>query len=98
MVETLTLANIAAYSAQVICVVALSTILAWVLRLDVPAIRYGFWRMVLALCLLLPLLQGRERPSLAANPTTTSVMTRVTPAQLASNPAASLLVWADMVV
>ena len=58
--ETLTLANIAAYTAQIVCVVALASAVSWLLRLDVAVVRYAYWRALLALCLLLPLLQGRQ--------------------------------------
>lgn len=72
--EMVTLPNLVAYSAQVAAIVALATILAWALRIDAPGARYGFWRTVFALCLLLPLLQERQVPSTAAAPPSTAAV------------------------
>jgi hypothetical protein len=47
--ESLTLANVANYTAQVVVLVALSTVVAWLLRVDAAAVRYGYWRAVFAL-------------------------------------------------
>jgi TonB family protein len=58
--EPLALTNIAAYTAQVICVVALGSAVLWLLRMDVAVVRYAYWRALLALCIVLPLLQGRH--------------------------------------
>jgi TonB family protein len=55
-----TLSNLLAYSAQVACVAALGSLLAALIRIDVAAVRYAYWRALLLLCLLLPLLQGRH--------------------------------------
>ena len=77
MMETLTLANIAAYSAQVLCIVALATLVWALLRIDAAGIRYGYWRVILALCLLLPLLQRRQTPSAAAAGAGASVDTQI---------------------
>ena len=62
--DSLTLANLAAYVGQTVIIAGLATLLAWALRIETPGVRYGFWRMVLALCLLLPMLQGRQPGSL----------------------------------
>src|SRR5688500_12929364 len=65
--ETLALSNIAAYTAQIICVVAVGSAVLWLLRMDVAVVRYAYWRALLALCLLLPLLQGRQMPGVNAD-------------------------------
>ena len=57
MIDEYLLANLLAYSAQVACIVALGTVLYYLLRIDLPRLRYAYWRSLLALCLLLPLLQ-----------------------------------------
>ena len=57
------LQNLGAYSAQILLLVALAGSLAALLRIDAASVRYGFWRIVFALCLVLPLLQGRQVPS-----------------------------------
>ncbi|HEY0872373.1 MAG TPA: M56 family metallopeptidase [Vicinamibacterales bacterium] len=76
--EILTLPNLVAYSAQVAAIVALATALAWALRIETPGVRYGFWRVVFTLCLLLPFLQGRQVPSTAAaTPSTAAVETHL---------------------
>jgi TonB family protein len=70
--ETLALSNIAAYTAQVICVAALGSLVSWLLRIDVAGARYAWWRALLALCLLLPLLQGRQVPNVNDNVSATA--------------------------
>jgi TonB family protein len=64
--DILSLPNLLAYSVQVLAVVLLATVMSALLRMDAPGLRYLFWRGVLALCLLLPLLQGRAAPARAA--------------------------------
>lgn len=54
------IANVAAYSAQVACIAALGSVLPLLLRIDAAAVRYTYWRALLALCLVLPWLQGRR--------------------------------------
>jgi TonB family protein len=71
--DLLTLPNLAAYSAQVVVLIALAGALSRVLRIDAAPVRYGFWRTVLAICLLLPLLQDRQVPA-AAGPVSTSTV------------------------
>lgn len=62
------LANLGAYSAQVVCVAALATLLAYLLRSGGADVRYTYWRVVFAACLLLPLLQvWRDPADLAAS-------------------------------
>lgn len=56
------LLNLGAYSIQVACIVALGTLLHYVLRLDAPWLRHAYWRWLLAVCLVLPLIQGRQQP------------------------------------
>ena len=62
MIDERLLANLLAYSAQVACIVALGTVLYYLLRIDVPRLRHAYWRTLLALCLLLPLLQAWPAP------------------------------------
>ncbi len=54
------LSNLAAYSAQVVCVAAAGGLLVALLRIESARARYGIWRTLLAICLLLPWLQGRQ--------------------------------------
>ena len=51
------LSNLLSWSLQVVIVVAAGGALPWLFRLDAPAVRHGYWRALLAACLLLPLLQ-----------------------------------------
>ena len=62
MIDDRTLANLLAYSAQVACIVALGTVAYYLLRIDLPRLRHAYWRSLLALCLLLPLLQAWPAP------------------------------------
>src|SRR5688572_7677251 len=53
----MTAANAVAYIAQVTIVVAVCAGLPRLLGLRSPGIQYAFWRLVLIVCLLLPILQ-----------------------------------------
>ena len=63
----LSLPNLIAYNLQVAAIVLLATIVVALLRVDVPGVRYVIWRVVLALCLVLPFIQGRQVPATAAS-------------------------------
>jgi TonB family protein len=65
--DILTLPNLFAYSLQVAAIVLLATIAVAILRIDVPGVRYVIWRVVLALCLVLPFIQDRQVPATAAS-------------------------------
>ncbi|HEU4994139.1 MAG TPA: M56 family metallopeptidase [Gemmatimonadaceae bacterium] len=54
------LTDLIAWSAQVACIVAIGGMLPTLLRLDVPGVRYTYFRALLALCLALPWMQGRQ--------------------------------------
>ena len=60
----LSLGNLAAYSAQVLCVAGAAGALLSLLRVDAPHVRYFLLRITLAICLVLPWLQP-ARPSVA---------------------------------
>ncbi len=51
MGDLLTITNLLAHSAQVTCVVGLAGAISVLLRIDDAAVRYGYWRLVLMLCL-----------------------------------------------
>ena len=53
----LTLSNLLSWSAQVAAIVAAALLTIKLVRLDAPAVRYLFLRIVLAACLLLPFVQ-----------------------------------------
>jgi TonB family protein len=79
--DILTLPNLLAYSLQVAAIVLLATIAVAILRVDVPGVRYAIWRVVLALCLVLPFIQGRQLPEAAASANAT-VETTLSPTVL----------------
>ncbi len=60
MMDASFLPNLLAWSAQIALVVAVGTLAAAALRIDAAPVRYTFWRALLALCLVLPWLQGRH--------------------------------------
>jgi protein TonB len=61
------LANLAAYSAQVLIVVASGALAATLVRLPMARARVAYWRLIVAACLALPLLaQPAERVVLVA--------------------------------
>jgi TonB family protein len=96
--DLLTLPNLAAYSAQVVVLIALATALSWVLRIDAAPVRYGFWRTVLAICLLLPLLQDRQAPARAAAASTSAVQTEMTVVDVVPAGGLSSIDWRAMVL
>ena len=63
MTELPLLINVAAYSAQVLCIVALGGLLSAVLRVNAPAVRHTYWRALVVVCIALPWIQGRQVPT-----------------------------------
>lgn len=61
--DTSTLSNLLAYSAQIACIAAVGSLLPLLLRIDAAGVRHAYWRSLLALCLILPWVQGRRLPS-----------------------------------
>jgi protein TonB len=57
MTSALTISNLLAWSAQVALLVGAGLLTMRVVRLEAPAVRYALLRVLLAVCLLLPLLQ-----------------------------------------
>jgi TonB family protein len=57
------LANLGAYTAQVAIIAALGTLVAALLRVDAPGIRYAYWRLLLGACIVLPFVQRRWDPA-----------------------------------
>ena len=84
--DILTLSNIGNYTAQVVLVVGLATLLGWLIRIDTPGVRYVYWQTIFALCLLLPFLQGRELAEGTAT-TTMNLAAAIVPATAAPSPA-----------
>ncbi len=54
------LLNLLAYSTQVAVIVLLGCALPALLRLDVPGVRFVYWRVLTVLCLALPWIQQRQ--------------------------------------
>jgi hypothetical protein len=61
MTPSLFLANVTAYSAQILIVVAVGGALGTLLRRARPIVRYTIWQLLLLLCLTLPFLSGPSR-------------------------------------
>jgi TonB family protein len=95
--DPLTLTNIGAYSTQVMLLVGLATAVGGLLRLDVASVRYGYWRTVLAICLLLPLLQGRQLPATAEAAQSATVDVRVSMTEAVGAQAAPSIDWRAVV-
>ena len=57
MLDLLTPTNVLAHALQATLLAALGTAAAWLIRVDSASVRYGYWRVLLAACLLLPWLQ-----------------------------------------
>lgn len=95
--DILALPNLLAYSLQVAAIVVLGTALSAVTRIDVPGARYLFWRGLFALCLLLPLLQGRQAPPPAAG-ASVSVETGIAVSVAPDEPADRAFDWTGLVL
>jgi TonB family protein len=57
MIDSAFLSNLFAWACQVALISAVAALLLRVLRIEAPSIRYGCWRIVLAVCIALPILQ-----------------------------------------
>jgi TonB family protein len=97
MIDAATLANVLSWFAQVACVAAIAAILPRLLRLHAPDAGYAYWRVVLALSLALPWLQGRAAPDLGpsrgAVPADTAAVAAETIGTPVSVPAAATVDW-----
>jgi protein TonB len=51
------MANLLAWSLQILALVMVAGALPWLLRIHEPAVRHGYWRTLLLICLLLPIVQ-----------------------------------------
>jgi TonB family protein len=85
--EAFTISNLAAYSAQVLCLAAVAGVLLAVLRLDAPGIRYALLRATLVICVLLPWLQTRHAPTPAAGSVVTTSVAPIADGAAASSAA-----------
>jgi TonB family protein len=94
MMDVLTLANVIAYSAQVACIAALATCLWTLLRINDADLRYAYWRVVLSLCLLLPLFQPRRVPAALLGTSSAVIETQIgAPLAYAAPINAPLIPW-----
>ena len=57
-----TIGNLVAYAGQIAVVTLTAAALPWALRVHSPDVRYGYWRAILGLCLLLPWLPRPAMP------------------------------------
>jgi TonB family protein len=64
--------NLLAYSAQVACIAAAGCALPAIFRLDVPSVRFLYWRALVLLCLALPLIQPKQMADPAGAAVTTT--------------------------
>jgi protein TonB len=70
---TATMHNLIAWSLQVAAITVAAQCAISILRVQLPAFQYGYWRAVLALCALLPVWQPR-RPAVASTAAVQSAM------------------------
>ena len=66
------IADVIALSAQITCVIAIAAAVSVLVRIDAASVRYQFWRAVLLLCLVLPLVQSRQASAPAGESTVTA--------------------------
>jgi TonB family protein len=87
MIGQVFLSNLLAWALQSTLVTATAALVLPLLRVDAPSIRYAWWRTVLALCLVLPLLQPWQVIEL--KPPDTLVPPSIAPASETSGSAAA---------
>ena len=61
MIPDAAIGNLAIYSLQIAVIVAVASVLPWLLRLDNAGARYAYWRAIGLLCLALPWIQPYQR-------------------------------------
>ena len=57
MIDAWSLSNMIAFSAQIAVIVTGGALIAALVPIDAPGVRYTYWRVLAALCLVLPWLQ-----------------------------------------
>ena len=88
-------ANLAAFSAQVLCLALGAGLLPLALRVDAPEVRYTYWRATLALCVVLPWVQTRRTPAPVSSGITTADATAVTTSVGLAMPAPATVNWTE---
>lgn len=103
MISASALANLGIYSLQIAAIVAGASLLPWLLRLDNPGARYGYWRAIGLLCLALPWIQPYRQ--LAVSTSSSESVAGFDSAALATHGAAvapvlnwTVLAWAVLIV
>jgi TonB family protein len=80
MIPTHVLANLLPWSLQVAAIVAIASLLPWLVRLDAAGVRYVYWRAVAVLCLTLPWIQPYRNLPVSARAAVSTDSTRATAA------------------
>jgi protein TonB len=97
MMPTITLANLAAYSAQVLLLAGAAGALVAMLRVDAPGLRYVLLRATLVACFALPWLQTPREPAPIAGQATATVELAREPASPAPTSLTRSIDWATVV-
>ena len=84
MSESLIWRNLATYCLQVGLLIGLAAFVPTLLRLKMPKAKLAYWHILLAACLLLPLVRPWQREAAAGDVQVTSVVLAVQPAAPAS--------------
>ncbi len=84
------LLNLFAWSLQVTVVVAAAGLIARLLHVDAPGARYAWWRLVLVLCLALPVLQPWQQTTMTADTLLLADAGAGTPSQGLTGPASAV--------
>src|SRR5262245_23731493 len=99
MTGLLSVPNLLAWSAQIAILVGTALIALRLVRLEAPSVRYVFLRVLLALCLLLPLVQprvpvhGRAQVRQVATQVTSTEVGVAVPTSYSTD---SLFAWLEM--
>jgi protein TonB len=100
------MANLLAWSLQILALVVVAGALPWILRIHEPAVRHGYWRALLLACVLLPILQPWQpmphADALSFGPlpiaTTSATGPSSVPAGVDATRAAWPEAWADTII
>lgn len=90
--------NLLAASLQVAALVAVASLLPSLFRLDVPGVRYAYWRTVSLLCLALPWIQPYREMKFATQSSALEVTTAASSASAAMTQAIPAWSWEQLLI
>jgi TonB family protein len=97
MISDAAIGNLAIYSLQIAVIVAVASVLPWLLKLDNAGARYAYWRAIGLLCLALPWIQPYQRLH-SASPATTGTVSDTAVVSAVGSGVQTRVDWAPIVL